>query len=155
MIEIIAFENEYFDSMVKCYEKGFPEGYNRYALARLVRRQRDTIFIAIEQGVVVGVLIGTTGHNQAWFDSITVSSEVKPVQKCTLRLALAVANKFMELGFTKACFTTERRSILKLSKLIEAEEIIEESNFYFDESSRWVVTVNVKNIPKLIKLISK
>lgn len=61
MIEVVSFLPRYFNGMVDCYRCGFPQGHNRYTLARLARFQGDSIFLAINhRGQVVGVLIGIT-----------------------------------------------------------------------------------------------
>lgn len=150
-MEIIDFRDKYFDSMADCYKIGFPRGYNRYALSRLVRHQKDTVFLAIEQELVVGVLIGITNYGEAWFSGLTVLPE-QHMQKCALRLACAVANRFVNLGFTKVYFTTERRSVLGLAKLVSVEKIVEKPDFYFDGAKRWLITANISSLPKLIKL---
>ena len=140
--------------MVDCYKIGFPRGYNRYALSRLVRHQKDTVFLAIRQELVIGVLISVTNYNEAWFSGLTVLPKLQYAQKCALQLACAVANRFVDLGFTKAYFTTERRSVLRLARIVSVEKIVEKPDFYFDGAKRWLITVDVSSLPKLIKLSS-
>jgi len=154
MIKVVPFLPKYFNDAVDCYRLGFPEGHNRYTLARLARFQRDTIFVALnDYSDVVGVLIGVTSYCEAWFTALTVIPTVKHFQKCALLLARSVANRFIDLGFTKAHFTTKRRGVLKLAQRLQAVKIVEEPNYFFDGQDRYVITVNTDNLPPLVKLI--
>jgi len=156
MIKIVSFLPKYFDGAVDCYRFGFPEGHNRYTLARLARFQRDTMFVALDEHQdVVGVLIGMTSYNEAWFTALAVMPTVSYFQKCALLLSQAVANRFVDLGFTEARFTTRRRGVIKLAQRVKAVSMMEEPNYYFDGQNRYVVTVNTGNLPLLVKLIQQ
>lgn len=153
MIEVVNFQPKYFDGLVDCYNIGFPfpERHSRYTLARLARIQRDTIILALDQGEVVGILIGQTSYREAWFTILAV----KPVEvfdRRALLLARAGAERFVELGFNEAYFTTARKSLRRLAERIKATEIVWEPNYYFDGQGRWVVKADVASLPLLTKL---
>lgn len=154
MIQIVDFQREYFEGMVDCYRRGFPEGHNRYTLARLSRFQRDSIFLAVnELDQVIGVLIGITSAREAWFTALTLLPNAGNQGQIAFQLARMLSNRLIDLGFSEAFLTTERRSILRLVQRVGAPHIVEVPNCYFDGKKRWVVTVNHSNLPQLIKLI--
>ncbi|MCH7492031.1 hypothetical protein IID19_00355 [Patescibacteria group bacterium] len=155
MIQIIDFRRNHFEGMVDCYRHGFPEGHNRYTLARLSKFQRDSIFLAVNDlNQVIGVLIGITSAREAWFTALTLLPNVGNPKQITFQLAYKLSNRLIELGFDEAFLTTERRSILRLVQRVEAPHIEEIPNCYFDGKKRWVVTVNHSNLPKLIALMN-
>ncbi|XOU94841.1 MAG: hypothetical protein ACNFW9_02110 [Candidatus Kerfeldbacteria bacterium] len=141
--------------MVDCYNQGFPDGHNRYTLARLSRFQRDSIFLAINEfDLVVGVLIGITSVREAWFTALTLLPNVGNQSQIIFQLANHLSNRFVDMGFDEAHLTTKRRSIHRLVQRVGAPNIVEVKNCYFDDQTRWVVTVNRSNLPQLIKLIN-
>jgi len=155
MIQIIDFKRKYFEGMVDCYARGFPEGHNRYTLARLSRFQRDSIFLAVnEPDRIIGVLIGITSAREAWFTALTLLPNVGNQGQIVFQLAHRLSDRLIDLGFREAFLTTERRSILRLVQRVGAPHIVEVPNCYFDGKKRWVVTVNRGNLPKLIRLIN-
>ncbi|MFC1687602.1 hypothetical protein ACFL0L_03415 [Patescibacteria group bacterium] len=140
--------------MVTCYRQGYPlpVGHNRFSLSRIVRFLPEGIFIAVEKDRVVGVLIGITAHDIAWFTALAVLPSVSSFERCSLLLGQAVGEQFRRLGYAQARFTTERRSVRRLADRIQAQSIIQEPDFFFDGKQRWVVTVDAASLPLITQL---
>jgi len=155
MIQITNFLPKYFEGVVGCYQEGFPRGHNRYTLSRLARWQSDTILIALDNTRVTGVLIGFTSYREAWITALTVLPSAQSFNKISLLLAEAMARRFTEIGFTEAKFTTARRSVLKLARLVNPCSIDTIPNCYYDDHARYLVTVNTASVPPLKLLLSR
>jgi len=155
MIEIVDYHRRFFEDMFTCYQLGFTDGHNGYTLARLALFQRDTIFLAVnESGLVVGVLIGITSAREAWFTGLTLLPGTSGAQQLIARLAQALSHRFIDFGFDQARLTTRRRSILRFVERVKAPSIIEAPDCYHDGVNRWIVTVNMSNLPLLTRLIA-
>jgi len=155
MIEIVDYHRKYFEDMILCYQFGFPDGHNRYTLARLALFHKDTIFLAVnESSMVVGVLIGITSVREAWFTGLTLLPVTSGAQQLIARLAQVLSHRFIDLGFDQARLTTRRRSILRFVERVKAPSIIEVPNCYHDDVNRWIATVNMSNLPLLTRLIA-
>lgn len=150
-----------FEQVFECYQRGFPEGHNRYSLARLVRWYEingrvGTFLVAEEDGKVVGVIIGIPTPQRAWITGLTVLPEYRGLFKLyPVKLIISLILRFMEMGFTEAYATTGRPDMKRLADLTGAELISEEANFYFDGRSRWLYRISFGLLSKYQSRITK
>jgi len=149
-----------FEQVARCYERGFPEGHNRYSLSRLIRwfegegNGQGTILVAEEEGVVVGVVIGISTHWRAWMTGLSVLPGHGGFLGLNfVKLLLSLAFRFATLGYTEAYATTARMNMKVLADRVGAELLREEQDFFFDGRSRWLYRVDLGYLSRFQHLL--
>ena len=139
-----------FEGLVTCYRTGFPNGHSRYGLSRIVRYHMDTTFVAEESGTIVGMVIGVVSPREAWLTSLTVLPEPGlSRRRYSMKLLQGLGERLRIFGFGHVMATTERRSVISLASLLQAELLAVEENFYFDGKRRWIYRADMGTLQRL------
>lgn len=148
-----SFRPEDFDAFFACYHRGFPDGHNRYSLARLVRFFPETSFLAEENGQIVGVVIAITEFSKAWLTALTVkpAQSKRQTRRIFMELLAALGEKLVELGYNEVFFTTSRRSLVRMALKLGGNAVSKEANYYFDGKDRHILQVPSASLDRLQK----
>lgn len=145
-----------FDDLVRCYQRSFPMGHNRYTLARLARFQKETIFVATENDQIIGMTIGISSQQRAWITATCVLPDPKLLfGKCSIRLVQALMQRFAEFGYTEFYTSTARPSVRNIATMVGAKLVAVEKNFFFDGEVRWIYQDSIDVFPRLGHLLSR
>jgi len=148
------FRTRDFEGLVDCYRRGFPEGHNRYSLSRLCRFQRDSILIAEQRDLVVGVVIGITNIREAWMTGMSVLPESRyRYGTVSMRLLVALGDRFLQMGFQEAFGTTNRGAMIGVAKACGAQLVSEEPDYYWDGREKLIFKAVPKALARLKALI--